>query len=718
MAGGYGADLREEDRRFRIPGRESVMGLISLKTRMTMIVSLLMGGMLTLLALLGFRYFENQFRETVEKHQFAIVAAVAEEIDSKLLAAQNQLLAVARGLTAEMLVDGKKAEKYLSGQGAALQTFDNGLFVFSSAGKLMTGTGVESHMKGKDYSFREYYQVTAQSGRPYISKPFFSTQGHAHPIIMLTAPIFGEDRGMTAMLVGSLDLLGENFLARIVDHRIGERGYLYLFNTDRTIILHPERERILRNDVPAGADELFDRAVEGFEGSGETVNSRGLHSLSSFKRLRSTDWILGANFPQAEAYAPIIDARRYFMIGLAATLTLAILTVWFLMRRLTLPLQQITEQAREIAEGRMVTDPLSITRRDEIGVLAGAFNRMLAEIEQQRRAVGEQKEFAENLIRHSAAPAFVIDHRHRVLFWNSACEELTGVKADEIKGTCNHWRAFYDHQRPCLADLVVNGMQEALPHQYETHARAPLVEEGLQAEGWRTMPDGRQRYLIFSAAPIRNRQGAIVAAIQTLEDLTERKEAEKRLEQLAKFDSLTGLPNRVLFFDRLEQGVASASRYNHVLALLYIDLDGFKEINDSLGHDTGDRVLVEVAKRLKGCIRGSDTAARVGGDEFTVILTRVAGEKETAMIAERILDALTIPLLLGKGVLAVGASIGISLFPENGGDADALMKNSDTAMYQAKAEGKSRFRLFSDAGGSDADSSQPLIPAGRRERRP
>jgi diguanylate cyclase (GGDEF)-like protein len=101
----------------------------------------------------------------------------------------------------------------------------------------------------------------------------------------------------------------------------------------------------------------------------------------------------------------------------------------------------------------------------------------------------------------------------------------------------------------------------------------------------------------------------------------------------------------------------------------------------------------------------------------------VAGEKETAMIAERILDALTIPLLLGKGVLAVGASIGISLFPENGGDADALMKNSDTAMYQAKAEGKSRFRLFSErnsivAGGSDADSIRPLIPADRRERRP
>jgi diguanylate cyclase (GGDEF)-like protein len=721
MAGGYIAPIfGTKIGVFAFWGREAIMGLISLKSKMTLVVSLLMGGMLTTLALLGFRYFENQFRETVERHQFAMVAAMAEEIDGKLLTAQNQLLAIARGLTAERAVEREKAGSYLSGQVAAIQTFDNGLFLFSPEGKLLTGTQ-EAHLWGKDYSYREYYRKTVRTGRPYISKPFFSTQEHGHPIMMLTAPIPARDGGMAAMLTGSLDLLGENFLARMVEHRIGGSGYLYLFDSEGAIILHPDRERILSSDVPAGANRLFDLAMKGFEGSGETVDFHGEQALSSFKRLRSTNWILGANYPLADAYAPIAQARRYFLAGLASMLVLSTLTVWLFMRHLTLPLRQITAQAREIAEGKSVMVPLPVASRDEIGILAGAFNRMLTEIGQQQRAVKEQKEFAENLIRHSAAPAFVIDHHHRVLFWNSACEELTGVKADEVKGSDGHWRAFYNHPRPCLADFVVSGQKEALPDRYETYARSPLVEEGLQAEGWRMMADGRQRYLIFSAAPIRNREGAIVAAIQTLEDLTERKEAEKRLEHLARFDSLTGLPNRVLFFDRLEQGLASASRYKHCLALLYIDLDGFKKINDSAGHDVGDRVLVEVAKRLKGCIRGSDTAARIGGDEFTVILTQVAGEKEIAMVAGRILDALSAPLLLGSCALSVGASIGISLFPENGGDGDALMKKADVAMYQSKAEGKSRFRLYSEraanvARQSDKDSAD-LIPSGR-ERRP
>jgi len=687
------------------------MGLVSLKAKMTLLVSLLMGVMLVMLALVGFRFFEGQIRETVERHQFVVVTALAQEVDSKLLAARNQILAVARGMTAEAALDRERAGRYLSGQGAALQTFDNGLFVFSAAGKLLTGTGMESHMWGKDYSFRQYYRVTARTGRPYISRPFFSTQEHRHPIIMLTAPIFGPDGKMAAMLAGSLDLLGENFLARMIEHRIGENGYLYLFDTDRTIILHPDRSRILRNELLPGTNHLFDRAVAGFEGSGETVDSRGQPVLSSFKRLKSTNWILATNYPLAEAFAPLVRARKYFVAGLALMLALSTLTVWFFMRRLTRPLQQITIQAGAIAEGKSVTAPLPVRSRDEIGILSGAFNRMLAEIGQQQRAVEEQKEFAENLIRHSAAPVFVIDRRHRVLSWNSACEQLTGVKAEEVKGSDGHWRAFYDHPRPCLADLVVSGEQKALTESYETHARSPLVEEGLQAEGWRTMADGRQRYLIFSAAPIRNREGEIVAAIQTMEDLTARKETEKQLEQLARFDSLTGLPNRVLFFDRLQQGLASASRYGHRLALLYIDLDGFKKINDTAGHDVGDQVLIEVSKRLKICIRASDTAARVGGDEFTIILTQVAGEKETVMIAERILDALSVPLLLGPAALTVGASIGISLFPENGTNADVLMKNADIAMYRAKAEGKCRFRTFSNRSDDFAASPTKTPPA-------
>jgi diguanylate cyclase (GGDEF)-like protein len=677
---------------------------LSLKTKMACLVSLLVAGILLLTAFLVDGYFQKTFRESIARQQFSLVSAMAAEIDSKILAAQSQILAVAGGVTPEMLADPVLMERFLTSQAAVLQTFDNGIFHYSAAGRMLTGTGMEPHMWGKDYSHREYYRETIRTSKPFISKPFLSSQAHGHPIIVLTAPIVGKDGKMAALLVGSLDLLGKNFLARLLELKVGEKGYLYLFSSDRTMILHPDRSRILHKDVPAGANRLFDLAVEGFEGSGETINSRGLAVIASFKQLQSTRWILAGNYPVAEAYAPIARARRYFLAGLAGMLALSIPGVWMFMGFLTRPLLQITASARAIGEGKENFQPLPVVARDEIGVLASAFNRMMAVIEQQQEAIREEKDFAENLLEHAAAPIFVIDAEHRVIIWNRACEELTGIRAEEVKGTDGHWRAFYAQPRHCLADFAVSGMVEGLSAGYERHDRSTLVQEGLRAEGWRVMVGGRRRYLSFNAAPIRNKQGQIIAAIQTLEDLTENKEAEKRLEQMAHFDTLTNLPNRTLFFDRLDQGVAAAVRYGHTLGLLYLDLDGFKQVNDSAGHDAGDLVLAAVARRLEKCIRRSDTVARVGGDEFTVILTQVAGEAEAQMVAGRILDALAVPVILGERTFTLGVSIGISLCPANGCDPDSLVKQADAAMYRVKGVGKNSYG-FCLNGSASADET-------------
>lgn len=683
------------------------MWRFSLKIKMAALVSLLVAGILLVTAVLVDRYFETNFRELIARHQFSLVSGMAAEIDSKLLAAQEQIVAVAGGISADMLTDPERMERYLTSQLATLKTFDNGIFLFSAAGRLLGGTGVESHMQDRDYSYREYFRETARTGKPYISRPFVSIQTHGHPIIMLTAPVFTAGGDLAAVLVGSLDLLGKNFLARIIDLKVGDKGYLYLLARDRTLILHPERSRILQKDVPVGVNRLFDRAVEGFEGSGETITSRGLPVFSSFKQLQSTGWILAANYPLSEAYAPVTRARQYFLAGLAGMLALSILTVWLFMGRLARPLLQMTASARAIGEGKVDFKPLPVVAGDEIGVLAKAFNRMMATIDQQKEATREQKELAENLLEHSAAPIFVIDAEHRVVIWNRACEQLTGLSAAEVKGTAGHWRAFYDQPRYCLADFVVNGELESLASGYEQPVRSTLVEEGMQAEGWRLLANGQRRFLSFNAAPIRNKRGEIVAAIQTLEDLTERKETEKHLEQMAHFDGVTKLPNRALFFDRLEQGVAAAVRYGHTLGLLYIDLDGFKQVNDSAGHDAGDRVLAAVARRLENCVRRSDTVARVGGDEFTVILIQVAGEAEAKMVAGRILAALDAPFVLADRTFSLGASIGISLCPANGHDADSLVQQADLAMYRIKGSDKNGYGFYRD---EDARPTETALP--------
>jgi diguanylate cyclase (GGDEF)-like protein len=184
-----------------------------------------------------------------------------------------------------------------------------------------------------------------------------------------------------------------------------------------------------------------------------------------------------------------------------------------------------------------------------------------------------------------------------------------------------------------------------------------------------------------------------------------RKEAERQLQRLAFHDSLTGLPNRVLFQDRLNVALAGAARHDDLVAVMYLDLDHFKYVNDTLGHPAGDRLLVEVGQRVSRCLRASDTLARLGGDEFTVILDHLGAVEDARRVAERIVEEVGSAVQLGDETVFVGASIGISFFPRDGRDAESLQKKADLAMYEAKQAGRGQHRIFSPA--MAADGSHP-----------
>ncbi|HUJ19066.1 MAG TPA: diguanylate cyclase [Nitrospirota bacterium] len=186
-------------------------------------------------------------------------------------------------------------------------------------------------------------------------------------------------------------------------------------------------------------------------------------------------------------------------------------------------------------------------------------------------------------------------------------------------------------------------------------------------------------------------------AVQTIfRDITDRKRIEQRLEQLALYDTLTGLPNRTLFYDRMNQLLALAKRNDYVLALLYVDLDRFKEVNDRRGHEVGDLVLKEAAQRMTSCTRRSDTVARMGGDEFVGICGRIASQRDAGIVAEKLISALAMPFHIRERDTVIGASIGISLYPNDGDDVETLVAKADQAMYRVKATGKGGYLFFSD----------------------
>jgi diguanylate cyclase (GGDEF)-like protein len=189
----------------------------------------------------------------------------------------------------------------------------------------------------------------------------------------------------------------------------------------------------------------------------------------------------------------------------------------------------------------------------------------------------------------------------------------------------------------------------------------------------------------------------IAGAVLVVDDVTEQVASEQRIRQMAFFDHLTGLPNRLLLQDRLQQAIASAARSEKKAGVMFIDLDRFKEVNDLHGHDVGDDVLREVVKRISSCLRRNDTLSRYGGDEFVVVLQTIADRDEASLIAERILDVQTSPIVAGERSLSIGSSIGIAVFPDDGQDGEVLLRAADEAMYQAKRRGRNAYQHYGGA---------------------
>jgi diguanylate cyclase (GGDEF)-like protein/PAS domain S-box-containing protein len=224
-----------------------------------------------------------------------------------------------------------------------------------------------------------------------------------------------------------------------------------------------------------------------------------------------------------------------------------------------------------------------------------------------------------------------------------------------------------------------------------------LINEGQwKGEIWDRRRNGEIYPKWTSISSVKDDYGKTIYYLSIFSDITQIKEAEERLRRMAHYDMLTGLPNRVLFRDRLDNSVKRAMRENTHIGVMFIDLDGFKKVNDTMGHRAGDKLLVEVAKRLSMCIRRSDTVARLGGDEFTVIMLNIKSMRSADIIARRITKTLSQPFILDSKEVYITASIGIASYPDDGKDADELIKNADTAMYHAKERGKNNYQFYSE----------------------
>ncbi len=369
------------------------MVLGSIRHKLVLVISLFIVLLLFVIAIGTYSFFRYSTKHMVLNQQFATVSSLAQNLDQTLTAAHNALINVGNAAPFRVLKTQDTARQWLENRSGISTIFTYGLFLFSPDGKIIA-EAPEMGRTGMDFSFREYFRKTVATGKPQISDPFISSKND-HPVIMMTVPVFDSNGRLAVIFGGAMDLLGEkNILHPLTHQKIGKTGYLYLFAQDRTMIMHPDASRIMKRDVPPGANRLFDMALTGYEGSGETINSRGVHFLASFKRLQSTNWILAANYPVSEAYQPIIYFRNYYAIGMFFAVLASIALAWRLGIGITKPVTGFTRQIVDLARpDSNKLQRLDESRTDELGQLAASFNALLNEVhrrETDNRAVQEK----------------------------------------------------------------------------------------------------------------------------------------------------------------------------------------------------------------------------------------------------------------------------------------------------------------------------------------
>lgn len=299
------------------------------------------------------------------------------------------------------------------------------------------------------------------------------------------------------------------------------------------------------------------------------------------------------------------------------------------------------------------------------------------DISDRKRAEEALRLYAK-VFENSGEAILITDGQNRVIAVNQALERDTGYLARDLLG--KDPRVLSAHRTP--------------RETYQT-MWAALQESGYwQGELWDLRKDGMIYPKWAAISAIRDEKGRLTNYIASFTDISERKAAEARIDHLAHHDALTGLFNRYSLESRLAQALLAARRDEQQLAVMFIDLDRFKVINDTLGHHAGDQLLVEVSDRLSRCVRESDIVARLGGDEFIVVLAALSNEMDAVLVARKILAVLSAPHEVDGRLLHSTPSIGIALYPANGDDADTLMKNADTAMYHAKEKGRNNFQFF------------------------
>jgi diguanylate cyclase (GGDEF)-like protein/PAS domain S-box-containing protein len=762
----------------------------TLRSRLAGAVGVLVLGATLLAGPLAVDVAERDLRAVLGGQQYAMLSGAAAFLDDLLEARLRQMAALAAALPADARRDPRRLQAWLAGRTADAGEDFVDIAAFARSGELVASSASMASSQPLTANGRAYFEETLLRGRGVVSDPVQSRLSGAN-MVVVTAPVFDDHGAIVYVLAGRIDLQHARFLRHIDALRPGSTGYLFLMSADGALIDAPAGARALEQaGAGPGTQPGVERALHGFEGWLAGSDREG-PAIVAYRRLATTGWILGARFPEAEAFAPLARVRRTVLVVAGILALAAAILAWWLVRRGLQPLDALRRNVAAVRHEGAGIDVLAFARQDEVGELGRAFHDL---VRARERDAARMRAIADNV------PAVIayVDRDERFEFTNAGFDRMIGTPPDwalgrsvrEALGEAGYTRLepmiraalrgerghvedvrSDDATRHQMIDTIpdvdrdgrvagfyvlamdISERKEAELAQAASEQRLRLIADNLPVlicyidrnhrlgfgnatfDAWLgldpvrlpgmhlqevlgkpaydaarprlrqafegvgatfEMPlqaQGRHRILEWTFVPDVQAQGRVAGVYALAHDMTRVKEAESRLVQMARFDSLTGIANRRLFGELLGQALERARRQRLVAGLAYLDIDRFKAINDTWGHGVGDEVLKEFARRLVGCVRATDTPARLAGDEFVVLLEDVKGADEAERIGAKIVEAIRRPFATGAGDLAVSASVGIALVQGTDGPLptqDQVLGWADAALYDAKHGGRDR----------------------------
>ncbi|MEI7455737.1 MAG: diguanylate cyclase [Nitrosomonadales bacterium] len=411
------------------------------------------------------------------------------------------------------------------------------------------------------------------------------------------------------------------------------------------------------------------------------TNFRGTNCLSCHAAAEgSVNGLASVNIDLSQDMANLAEIKRNLWVGHVLIQLLLSWLIWLFVRNLierniAHPVQKLKLTMAQIQRNNDLSQRADVDERNpDIGDMARSFNSLLATLEQ----TNERLELFSKMFENSSEAIIITDADKRIMTVNPAFELITQYRIDEIIG--------------CDPKILSSGKHTA--EFYQTMWSTIASAGKWSGEIWNRRKNGEVYPQWLSIGAIKNFRGKVINYISLFSDITQRKEAELKIAMLAHYDVLTKLPNRALFADRLQHALQVADRSHRKVGLMFLDLDKFKAINDTLGHLAGDQLLQSVAERLARCVRQSDTVCRQGGDEFMILLEEINSPLDIEGVAQKIALEMSVPHPLGEEARIVSFSIGAAIYPDHAIDSEKLSQCADQAMYQAKEAGRNNFKLY------------------------